>query len=59
MVPPREEISARTMRARRRTSLKTKKFKDEDAREAEETDEDEDDGGKRRPGWIKKCTEIE
>ena len=31
------------MRARRRTSLKTKKTKDEDLREEEETDEDEDE----------------
>ena len=52
-VPPREEISARTMRARRRTSLKTKKCKDEDAREAEETDEDEDDGENDAPDGLK------
>ena len=53
MVPPREEISARTMRARRRTSLKAKKFKDEDTREAEETDEDEDDGENDAPDGLK------
>ena len=53
MVPPREEISARTMRARRRTSLKKKKTKDEDLREEEETDEDEDDGENDAPDGLK------